>query len=123
LQRFVRARVLRLARTVVPWRARGRLVARARKVHRRLTTPLVTVVVTTQDSEGWVRRCVRSIRRQQHRRLQIVVVDAASGDATREIVRELAAADRRITVPGRGRGAQRRRRGGQGPFPDLRRRR
>jgi CDP-glycerol glycerophosphotransferase len=70
----------------------------ARRIQRRLTTPLVTVVVTTQDSEGWVRRCLQSIRRQQHRRLQIVVVDAASGDATLEIVRALAARDERIEV-------------------------
>ena len=98
----LQAHVLRLAQQVVPWRVRGRLVRAARRSYLRATSPLVTVVVTTQDSAGWVRRCLSSLRTQRHRRLQIVVVDAASGDDTVAIVREVAAQDRRIEVLARG---------------------
>ena len=91
-------RGLQVARRIVPWRLRARLAKRARAVVHRYTSPLVTVVVTTQDSAGWVRRCLRSITRQRHRRLQIVVVDAASTDDTLAMVRERAASDQRIQV-------------------------
>ncbi|WP_171057946.1 CDP-glycerol glycerophosphotransferase family protein [Modestobacter altitudinis] len=101
---------LRLGRRVVPWRFRGRLVHRLRKARRRWGSPLVTVVVTTQDSVGWVARCLGSVRSQSHRRLQIVVVDAGSTDETLQVVRTLAAKDKRMSVlarPDRGVGAAR----------------
>ena len=49
--------------------------------------PLVSVVITTKNEEAHIEKCLRSIRDQSYPRdhLEIVVVDNASSDRTKEI--------------------------------------
>lgn len=59
---------------------------------------LVTVVIPARNEEDFIEACVRSICSQTYRALQIIVVDGASEDRTREIVRALAEDDPRIEL-------------------------
>jgi glycosyltransferase involved in cell wall biosynthesis len=65
---------------------------------------LVSVIVTTRNSERTLEACLRSVRSQTHPRIELVVVDNHSTDATMEIASRYA--DRVATV-GPERSAQR----------------
>jgi cellulose synthase/poly-beta-1,6-N-acetylglucosamine synthase-like glycosyltransferase len=65
-----------------------------------LAQPLVTVVVAARDEAATIARCVRSLREQTHRAVEIVVVDDGSRDATGA----LAAAAGAIVLAGEARG-------------------
>ncbi|HEY3821521.1 MAG TPA: glycosyltransferase family 2 protein [Polyangiaceae bacterium] len=62
--------------------------------------PLVTVVIPCRDEEAHIEGCVRSALTQDwpHDRLEILVADGMSMDATREILSRLAAEDSRIRL-------------------------
>lgn len=49
--------------------------------------PLVSVLITTFNSAKTIAACLDSVREQSHRRLEIILVDNASTDATRELLR------------------------------------
>ncbi len=49
------------------------------------TEPLVSIVIPTFNSEGFLERCLRSIRNQTYRNIEIVMVDSFSIDHTRKI--------------------------------------
>jgi cellulose synthase/poly-beta-1,6-N-acetylglucosamine synthase-like glycosyltransferase len=65
-----------------------------------LVAPLVTVVVAARDEAATIARCVRSLREQTHRAVEIVVVDDGSRDATGA----LAATAGAIVLAGKARG-------------------
>lgn len=65
-----------------------------------LAEPLVTVVVAARNEAATIARCVRSLREQTHRAVEIVVVDDGSRDATGA----LAAATGATVLAGKGRG-------------------
>jgi glycosyltransferase involved in cell wall biosynthesis len=50
-----------------------------------VTQPLVSVVVSTYFSGEYLEKCLASIRGQTYRRIELVVVDSRSTDATRDI--------------------------------------
>ena len=50
------------------------------------TKPLVSVLITTYNSSLHLRRCLASIKAQTYIPLEIVIVDNASSDGTREIL-------------------------------------
>lgn len=54
-----------------------------------MTAPLVTVVIPARDEAADIGRCLRAVLAQDHPhdRLEVVVVDGASNDATAEIAR------------------------------------
>lgn len=62
--------------------------------------PLVTIAVVTSDDEEAIEACLRSIRAQDYPadRVEILVADAMSMDATREIVLRAAGEDPRIRL-------------------------
>ncbi|MFW2830107.1 glycosyltransferase family 2 protein [Sphingomonas sp. ID0503] len=65
--------------------------------------PLVTVIVTAFNAEGTIAAALASLRHQSYRNIEIIVVDDASGDTTREIVAREMADDPRIRLlPNRG---------------------
>ncbi|MBV9301473.1 MAG: glycosyltransferase family 2 protein [Acidobacteriaceae bacterium] len=49
---------------------------------------LVTVSVVTYNSERYIAQCLESVFRQDYPRLEVIVVDNASADKTRSILRE-----------------------------------
>jgi succinoglycan biosynthesis protein ExoA len=59
---------------------------------------LVTVVVPARNEELFIGACLDSVLAQDHRRLQVVVVDGASTDRTAEIVKAYAERDSRIEL-------------------------
>ncbi len=64
--------------------------------------PLVSVVLPARNEAANLERCVRSILASEYPRLELVVVDDRSEDATGRILARLAAEDPRIVaVPGR----------------------
>lgn len=65
---------------------------------------LVTVVIPALDEESFIGHCLDSVRAQDYRALQIVVVDGGSTDRTVGVVQEHMAEDARIELvrnPGR----------------------
>jgi len=49
---------------------------------------MVSVLIVTWNSARYLEPCFASIDRQQYRDLEVIVVDNASGDATRELLRQ-----------------------------------
>jgi len=68
------------------------------------TQALVSVIVTTRNSARTLEACLRSIRRQTYQNIEVVVVDNASSDSTREIAARYADS---VTSLGPERSAQR----------------
>ncbi|MBR1700307.1 MAG: glycosyltransferase [Bacteroidales bacterium] len=60
--------------------------------------PLLSVIVPVYQVEPWLERCVRSIRQQTYRHLEIILVDDGSPDRCGEICERLALQDSRIKV-------------------------
>lgn len=60
--------------------------------------PVLSVVVPVYNGEAHLDEALRSIRRQDYRRLDIVVIDDGSSDGSLAIARRHARRDRRITV-------------------------
>jgi glycosyltransferase involved in cell wall biosynthesis len=60
--------------------------------------PLVSVVTPVFNGGDWLEACIESVRAQTHGRLEHVILDNASTDATRRIAERFAALDDRIRV-------------------------
>jgi glycosyltransferase involved in cell wall biosynthesis len=59
-------------------------------------TPLVSIIVTTFNVGPYVAQCLDGLIRQSLEDIEIIVVDDASTDDTKDIIREYAARDARI---------------------------
>ena len=67
--------------------------------------PLVSVYLPTCNRESLVPRAIESVLRQDHRELELLVVDDASADGTPGVLARIAAADARVRLfrqPSRG---------------------
>ena len=56
-----------------------------------MSEPLVSAVIPTYNSEKTLEKCLKSIRRQTYRNLEIIVVDKFSKDRTVEIAKRFRA--------------------------------
>jgi hypothetical protein len=72
-----------------------------------MDSSLVSVIVLTFNSAAYVERCLRSLERQTHRALEVLVVDAGSTDGTRAIVERFDERFRWLELPGSDMGAAR----------------
>lgn len=63
-----------------------------------MNKPLVSIITPTFNHAGFVERCIGSVLRQTYGRWEMVVVDDASSDATRELISSLAAGQPAITL-------------------------
>jgi succinoglycan biosynthesis protein ExoA len=63
-----------------------------------LAEELVTVVVPARNEELFIGACLDSVLAQDHRQLQVIVVDGASSDRTAEIVKGFAERDGRVEL-------------------------
>jgi succinoglycan biosynthesis protein ExoA len=59
---------------------------------------LVTVVIPARNEEQWIERCLDSVLAQDHPHLQVIVVDGASTDRTRELVEARMRLDGRVEL-------------------------
>lgn len=50
--------------------------------------PLVSVLIPAHNEEGSIIRSLESIRKSSHRKLEVIVIDDGSTDATRQVVRQ-----------------------------------
>lgn len=60
--------------------------------------PLVSVLTPVLNGAEWLEACIESVRAQTHGRLEHVILDNASTDATSAVAERWAAADARIRV-------------------------
>jgi glycosyltransferase involved in cell wall biosynthesis len=60
--------------------------------------PLVTAIIPAKDEEATLAACLTSVLSQDYPRLEILVVDDRSNDATASIAREFAARDARVRL-------------------------
>ncbi|NED94083.1 FkbM family methyltransferase [Phytoactinopolyspora alkaliphila] len=60
--------------------------------------PLVSVIMTTFNAASTVEYAARSILGQTHRRLELIIVDDQSTDATMDLLTEIARSDGRVKV-------------------------
>jgi glycosyltransferase involved in cell wall biosynthesis len=65
--------------------------------------PLVSVVIPTKNSETTIEKCLKSVKEQHYKNLEIIVVDNYSSDRTRQIAKKYGA---KIHLKGPERGAQ-----------------
>ncbi|HXF99752.1 MAG TPA: glycosyltransferase family A protein, partial [Bacteroidota bacterium] len=61
-------------------------------------SPLVSVVIPAYNAEKYIRRTLESALAQTYEPFEVIVVDDGSTDATAEIVRDIAARDRRMRL-------------------------
>jgi glycosyltransferase involved in cell wall biosynthesis len=69
------------------------------------TLPLVSVVLPAYNAAPFIRRTLESVLAQTYEKLEVLVVDDGSTDATIDIVKEMAARDQRVVLlrqPNRG---------------------
>jgi chlorobactene glucosyltransferase len=59
------------------------------KIHQNVATPLISVLIPARNEELTIERCVRSLVAQMYERLEILVLDDASSDATAAIVQSI----------------------------------
>jgi GT2 family glycosyltransferase len=68
------------------WRDRGKMLEEVC----RSTSPLVSVVIVTYNNVEYTRLCIESVLRNTHTpRYEVIVVDNASSDATREYLQQV----------------------------------
>ena len=60
--------------------------------------PKVSIIVPVYNVEKYLKRCVRSLKKQTLEDIEIILVDDSSTDASLEICKEMAAEDSRIKV-------------------------
>jgi CDP-glycerol glycerophosphotransferase len=72
--------------------------AQATELRRPGRRTLVSVIVPVYKVEEYVGECLTSILAQTHRRIEVVVVDDGSPDASIDVVNAVAARDRRVRV-------------------------
>ncbi|WP_162891047.1 glycosyltransferase family 2 protein [Aeromicrobium sp. A1-2] len=75
-----------------------RAIARPLDRWRQRSGPLLSIVVPVLDGAATLDECLLSARRQDHRRVEIIVIDDGSTDDSLERARAHARADRRVAV-------------------------
>lgn len=58
------------------------------RIKKRTKRPLVTMLIPAHNEELVIERCLDSVSKSTYRKLQIIVIDDASSDSTRKIVRD-----------------------------------
>jgi len=60
--------------------------------------PLISILIPARNEEKNIRRCVRSLLKQDYSNIEIIVLDDNSNDNTAAIVRQMAKKDRRVKL-------------------------
>ncbi len=60
--------------------------------------PTISIIVAVYQVSPYLRECLKSIRRQSYRNLEVILVDDGSDDGSEEICEEFADADARFQV-------------------------
>lgn len=68
----------------------------------RVESPLISIVTVCLNSEGVIEKCLQSVANQTHPRIQHIVIDGASTDATCETVRRFPHVATLVSEPDRG---------------------
>lgn len=68
------------------------------EIAERENSPLISVIVTCFNQEGFIRDAVASVLNQSWKKLECIIIDDGSTDNSRRVIQELQAADERIRV-------------------------
>ncbi len=60
--------------------------------------PLISVIIPSYNSEKYISETIHSVLNQTYQRFEILVVDDSSEDSTCEVVKKIAAKDKRINI-------------------------
>ncbi len=60
--------------------------------------PLISVIIAAYNAATYIATSIQSVLRQSHTRLEVIVIDDGSKDATAEIVRTFAQQDERVVL-------------------------
>lgn len=60
--------------------------------------PIVSFVLPVHNSEGFLPDCLKSLKRQSYRRIEILAIDDMSSDGSFKILKEFAKKDKRIRI-------------------------
>ena len=63
-----------------------------------MNQPLLSVIVPCYNVEKYVEKCIRSILRQSYKNIEVICVNDASPDGSKEILEKLASEDKRIKI-------------------------
>lgn len=63
-----------------------------------MNDPLVSIVIPVYNCSEYVRECIKSVLAQDHRNIEVLVIDDGSDDASPELCRAAAANDPRVRV-------------------------
>lgn len=63
-----------------------------------MKTPLVSIVVPTYNQEKMISRCIESVLCQTYNNWELIIIDDASKDGTREVLKKYSSAEERIKV-------------------------
>jgi len=64
-------------------------LARHPRSRKYLSRPLVSVLILSSDSDSTIEQCIRSVFKSTYRKIELIVVDTASTDATKSIVKKM----------------------------------
>ena len=60
--------------------------------------PLVSVLIPARNEEKYIERCINSLQNQLYKNYEILILNDNSTDKTEEIIKRIAAADKRVKV-------------------------
>lgn len=63
-----------------------------------MNDPLVSIVIPVYNCSEYVRECIESVLAQDHRNIEVLVIDDGSDDGSAELCRSLAEKDPRVTA-------------------------
>src|SRR3989344_1390069 len=60
--------------------------------------PIVSIVLPVHNSERFLSDCIKSLKRQTYRKIEIIAIDDMSSDNSFKILKEFAKKDKRIRI-------------------------
>lgn len=69
-----------------------------KKTEKRVSGPLISVVMANLNGQNYIRHAIRSVLNQTHGRLELIISDDGSSDESRRIIREEMASDSRVVL-------------------------
>ena len=63
-----------------------------------MPTDLVSIIVLTYNSEKHIQNCIKSIFKQNYNNLELIIVDNASNDETKNIIKSIESTNSKVKI-------------------------